>query len=142
MACEYHAERRRVGERGRGRAHLGDVVRRRGTAKTLRTRAPATRTMTVAAALRAGRGSDGGAGEAEGEERRRGRKTARRAVWGRCTVAWASWLPGAWAHLSSGGRRRTACALCAVVRAIVGAPRLGRVGWRGAGGAAGARWAA
>jgi hypothetical protein len=46
-------------------------------------------------------------------------------------VAWASWLPGAWAHLSSGGGCRTACVLCAVVRAIVGAPRLGHVGWRG-----------
>eukprot|EP00267_Zea_mays_P054489 XP_020407729.1 spidroin-1-like [Zea mays] len=55
---------------------------------------------------------------------------------------WASWLPGARAHLSSGDGRGTACALCAVVRAIVGAPRLGRMGWRGAGGAAGARWAA
>jgi hypothetical protein len=49
MAGEYNTERRRVGERGRGRAHLGG------------------------AALRAGRGSDGGAGEAEGEvEVRRG----------------------------------------------------------------------
>jgi hypothetical protein len=49
MAGEYHAERRRVVERGRGRAHLGG------------------------AALRAGRGSDGGAGEVEGEvEARRG----------------------------------------------------------------------
>jgi hypothetical protein len=49
MAGEYNTERRRVGERGRGRAHLGG------------------------AALRAGRGSDGGAGEAEGEvEARRG----------------------------------------------------------------------
>jgi hypothetical protein len=62
-----------VVERGRGRAHLGDVVRQRGTAKTLRTRAPATRTTTAAAALRAGRDSDSCAGEAEGEvEARRG----------------------------------------------------------------------
>jgi hypothetical protein len=41
-----------------------------------------------------------GGGRGRGEERRRGRKIARRAVRGRCTVAWASWLPGAWAHLS------------------------------------------
>jgi hypothetical protein len=62
--------RRRVVDRGRGRAHLGGAARH---SEALRTRASATRTTTTVAALRAGRGSDVGDGEAEGEvEARRG----------------------------------------------------------------------
>jgi hypothetical protein len=63
-------EEKSGGER-KGRAHLCGVVRWRGTTKTLRTRAPATRTTTAATALRAGRGSDGGAGEVEGKVKAR-----------------------------------------------------------------------
>jgi hypothetical protein len=110
-----------VGKRGRGRAHLGD------------------------AALRAGRGFEGGAGEAEGEvEARRGSvgEKLRDGRFGKMySGVLASWLPGARAHPSSGGGRGTACTLCTVVRAIMGAPRW--AAWAGVErGARQARWAA
>jgi hypothetical protein len=103
------AARRRAVERGKGgRAHLGEAQRVAAHASS------ATR-MATAAALRAGRGSDGGDGEAESEVearrggggreiaqesrvvrfwRRRGRKKLRRAVRGRCTVESAPWRAG------------------------------------------------
>jgi hypothetical protein len=67
---------KRQGEHGGERKGVSSP-RRRGEAarhsEALHTRASATRATTVAAALQAGRGSDGGAGEVEGEaEVRRG----------------------------------------------------------------------
>jgi hypothetical protein len=77
MASECHAdtakgEEERGGERKGASSpwRCGEAARH---SEPLRTRASATHTTTAAAALRARRGSDGGAGEAEGEvEARRG----------------------------------------------------------------------
>ena len=77
MAGECHADTAKGEEESGGERKGASSPRWRGEAarhrETLRTRASATRTTTAATALRAGRGTDGGDGEAKGEvEARRG----------------------------------------------------------------------
>jgi hypothetical protein len=83
MASEQHVERRRVGKRGRRRAHLGGratALRRDVASTTARWRDPARRCAASAASAH---GNDGGGrGAALGAVRRNGEIEARN--WARC----------------------------------------------------------
>jgi hypothetical protein len=128
MASERHADTAKGEEESGGERKGGELTSARHS-EALRTRVLAIRTTTAATSLRAGRSSDGGDGEVEGEKLGEGRgfRPMLEASWAvapletRTSVSREKHsgrrLPDARAHLSSGGGRRTVHARSRACRA-------------------------
>jgi hypothetical protein len=142
MASERHADTAKGEEESGGERKGGELTSARHS-EALRTRVLAIRTTTAATSLRAGRSSDGGDGEVEGEKLGEGRgfRPMLEASWAvapletRTSVSREKHsgrrLPDARAHLSSGGGRRTVHARSRACRA--------RHGWAATGAERGTR---
>jgi hypothetical protein len=142
MASERHADTAKGEEESGGERKGGELTSARHS-EALRTRVSAIRTTTAAAALRAGRGSDGGDGEVEGEKLGEGRgfRPILEASWAVTPLETRTgvsrekhsgrWLPDARAHLSNSGWRQTVHARSRARRA--------RHGWAATGAERGTR---